>query len=62
MTDKLKELVASAASAQMSAQEREAQRLSFAYGNTHFENGQITRSTVQRAADRLLRMQAARNA
>lgn len=33
--------------------EEEAQRRSFAYGNTHFENERITRETVDRAAEAL---------
>lgn len=33
--------------------EEEAQRRSFAYGNTHFENERITRETVDRAAEEL---------
>lgn len=34
----------------MPAEEREAQRRSFAYGNTHFENPLITRDMIERAA------------
>jgi hypothetical protein len=34
----------------MTQAEREAQRRSFAYGNTHFENSLITREMVDRAA------------
>lgn len=34
-----------------SAIEREAQRRSFAYGNTHIENPRITRQTVDQQAD-----------
>ena len=60
MQDRLRELIAQASTAKMSLEEREAQRLSFAYGNTHFENGQITRATIQHAAQRLQRMEAAR--
>ena len=33
--------------------EQEAQRRSFAYGNTHFENESITRSTIDKAAEDL---------
>lgn len=33
--------------------ELEAQRRSFAYGNTHFENERVTRETIDRAADAL---------
>lgn len=35
------------------AGEREAQRRSFAYGNTHIENPRITRQTVDQQADSL---------
>lgn len=38
-----------------SSTEQEAQRRSFAYGNTHFENERITRETVDREAEALLR-------
>ena len=34
-------------------EEEEAQRRSFAYGNTHFENERITRETVDKAAEAL---------
>ncbi|MGZ9202110.1 MAG: hypothetical protein ACXW3D_10395 [Caulobacteraceae bacterium] len=37
----------------MPKDEREAQRRSFAYGNTHFENELITRDMVDRAAEKL---------
>ncbi len=37
----------------MSPEEKEAQRRSFAYGNTHLSNPNITRETVDRAAERL---------
>ena len=37
----------------MTAQEKEAQRRSFAYGNTRLENGAITRETINRAAEAL---------
>lgn len=33
--------------------EREQQRRSFAFGNTHFENSTITRETIDRAAEKL---------
>ena len=35
----------------MTSSEREAQRRSFAFGNTHFENELITREMVDHAAD-----------
>ena len=37
----------------VSPAEQERQRRSFAYGNTHFENEDITRETVDRAAEAL---------
>lgn len=36
-------------------QEREEQRRSFAYGNTHIENSLITRKMVDEEAERLKR-------
>lgn len=53
MTEALKILIETARKVQMSANEREEQRRSFAYGNTHFENEQITREMVDREAERL---------
>jgi hypothetical protein len=53
MTEALKILIETARKVQMSANEREAQRRSFAYGNTHFENEQITREMIDREAERL---------
>lgn len=49
----LDRLIEAARKVQMTPAEREAQRRSFAYGNTHFENEQITRKTVDDAAARL---------
>ncbi|WP_373653372.1 hypothetical protein [Schlesneria sp. DSM 10557] len=46
----LEELIAAARKIKMSDEERETQRQSFAYGNTHFENENITRETVVRAS------------
>ncbi len=53
MSKKLESLLAVAAKYKMSAKEREAQRLSFAYGNTRIENDRITKDTVQQAANKL---------
>lgn len=53
MTDALKRLIDTARLAPMSPEEREAQRRSFAYGNTHFENPAITREMVDREAEKL---------
>ncbi|MGL4286524.1 MAG: hypothetical protein ACRCVA_09290 [Phreatobacter sp.] len=53
MSDALKILIETARGTQMSSDERETQRRSFAYGNTHFENPRITKEMVDREADRL---------
>lgn len=53
MTDKLKPLLEAASKVQMSSQDIEEQRLSFAYGNTKIENDRITRETVRREAEQL---------
>jgi hypothetical protein len=53
MTDALKKLLEAAKSARPTPEEREQQRRSFAYGNTHFENDLITREMVDREAEKL---------
>ncbi|QCI64517.1 hypothetical protein [Phreatobacter stygius] len=53
MSDALKILIETARGTQMSSGERETQRRSFAYGNTHFENPRITKEMVDREAERL---------
>lgn len=54
MPDKLKELLEAARNAPpMSAEDKEAQRQSFAYGNAHIENELVTRKMVAEAAERL---------
>jgi hypothetical protein len=53
MSEELKKLMALASEQKMTAEQQEEQRRSFAYGNTHFENENITRETVARAADEL---------
>jgi hypothetical protein len=53
MGDALKDLIEAAKAIEPSAQEREEQRRSFAYGNTAFENSLITREMVDRQADLL---------
>ncbi len=50
MTDDLKYLVEEARKTKMTAAEKEQQRRSFAYGNTHIENSDITRKTIDDAA------------
>jgi hypothetical protein len=54
MTDELKELLDRASKVQLTPCDAEAQRRSFAFGNTHFENHEITRATVERAAEALV--------
>jgi hypothetical protein len=51
MNDALKTLIEASQKGRMPNSEREAQRRSFAYGNTHFENELITREMVDRAAE-----------
>ena len=53
MTKDLKKLLDAAKTAQPTAEHREQQRRSFAYGNTHFENNRITRDMIDREAERL---------
>ena len=52
MTDALKKLLDAAKTATPTAEQREQQRRSFAYGNTAFENSRITRELVDREAER----------
>ncbi len=53
MADDLDKLLELARGIPVSAEERERQRRSFAYGNTRIENDRITRATIDRAADKL---------
>ena len=53
MTDALKKLLDAAQGVIMSEGEREKQRRSFAYGNTHFENQRITRAMIDREAEQM---------
>jgi hypothetical protein len=55
MTDALNKLIEAARGVTMTAEDRELQRRSFAYGNTHFENQRITREMVDREAEKLAR-------
>lgn len=55
MSEKLKDLLERAKSVRMSEREQEAQRRSFAYGNTKIENDRITRRMIDEAADALKR-------
>jgi hypothetical protein len=51
--NKLEQLVANSKKLIPTAQEKEEQRRSFAYGNTKIENPRITRETVDKEADAL---------
>jgi hypothetical protein len=55
MTDDLKKLLDAAKTAEPTPAQKEEQRRSFAYGNTHFENSRITREMIDREAERLAR-------
>jgi hypothetical protein len=55
MSNELTELLAAAKKADLTSEEKEAQRRSFAYGNTKIENDRITRELVDREAERLTR-------
>jgi hypothetical protein len=46
-------LLAASRNREVTAEEQEEQRRSFAFGNTHFENERITRDTINRAAEAL---------
>ncbi len=50
MSNELKTLLEKARLVTITPTEQEAQRRSFAYGNTHFENSLITRDMIDRAA------------
>ena len=53
MPKELQKLIAAARVRAFPPAEREAQRRSFAYGNTRIENPRITRETVDRQAEKL---------
>jgi hypothetical protein len=53
MSEDLQELIEAARKFPFSDKEREAQRRSFAYGNTHIENERVTREMVDELADSL---------
>jgi hypothetical protein len=55
MTNALQSLVQHARNVQMTVGQQEEQRRSFAYGNTAFENENITREMVDQEAANLLR-------
>ena len=57
MSDHLQTLIEAARSRFISDDERQAQRRSFAYGNTKIENDRITREMVDEQ-DEILKMEA----
>ncbi|ODT70394.1 MAG: hypothetical protein ABS75_13075 [Pelagibacterium sp. SCN 63-23] len=57
MTDALKELIEATKKIQQTELQQEQQRRSFAYGNTAFENSDITRSMIDEQAERLASLQ-----
>ena len=61
MSNRLQELLERDRKTTMTPEQGEAQRQSFAYGNTKFENDRITRDTVERASKRLAQRNASRS-
>ena len=55
MADDLDQLIEAARTAEFTADQREEQRRSFAYGNTKIENPRITRETIDEQAAELER-------
>jgi hypothetical protein len=55
MTEALKTLLEAAKKIKPTAEQRELQRRSFAFGNTAFENKLITREMIDRQAEELAR-------
>lgn len=53
MADDLDQLIEAARTAEFTADQREEQRRSFAYGNTKIENPRITRQTIYEQAAEL---------
>lgn len=53
MTDNLRELLDKATSVEVSPEQKEEQRRSFAFGNTNIENPRISRETVDQQAEEL---------
>ena len=51
--DKLNKLLKKTKGHKMTTEEQEAQRRSFAYGNTSINNDQITRELIEDVAERL---------
>lgn len=55
MTGTLEALIDAAKKLELTPEQREEQRRSFAFGNTHFENGLITREMIDEQADKIER-------
>jgi len=53
MPKKLESLIERARAVKMTAQQKEAQRRSFAYGNSKIENNRITRRSINNAANQM---------
>ncbi len=53
MPTELQQLIDAASKRPFTEDEREIQRRSFAYGNTHIENDRVTREMVDELADAL---------
>jgi len=53
MSENLEMLLAASREREFTPAQQEAQRRSFAFGNTHFENERITRETIDQAAEAL---------
>jgi hypothetical protein len=53
MSEELQKLIEATKSYKISIGEREAQRRSFAYGNTNIENSRITRQMIDEQAEEL---------
>jgi hypothetical protein len=55
MGEELQKLIEIAKGVIVTPEHREEQRRSFAYGNTAYENGRITREMIDEQADKLAR-------
>ena len=53
MSEQLQRLIEAARQRPFGTEEREAQRRSFAYGNTNIENSRITREMIDQQAEAL---------
>jgi len=53
LSQELQALIDKARSVQMTPEQQEEQRISFAFGNVSFENASVTREAVKRASETL---------